>query len=150
MNKRKLDTDRLERNNTLAYKLYDHFNKETGIDIFRNTRKREYVEARAVFNFVLYNVHNLGLNDIARFYKANKKNYDHATVYHSLNNFDVYNLYSKEVSEWLHILEDYAKGDAKRSLCKKLINKLSKEKIEETYTFIKNQYKDEAEVVGLV
>jgi hypothetical protein len=125
---------------TKAEQLYFYFYNATGINIFENTRKRKHIEARAVINYVLYNVHKYGLSEIAEFYKNHRKRYDHATVYHSLNNFDMYNFYSKDMQEWLVILEDYAKGDIKRSLCKSLLNELGRDDVDFTYNYLKNKF----------
>jgi hypothetical protein len=52
----------------------------------------------------------------------------------------MYNFYSKDMQEWLVILEDYAKGDIKRSLCKSLLNELGRDDVDFTYNYLKNKF----------
>lgn len=124
-----------------AYKLYTQIKKVTGLDIFRNTRKNDYIEARALFNFILYNTYGFTLAKIARFYKDNNKSYDHATALHSLKHFDMYRRFSPQVNEWLQNIKDTDLGDeATQALCKQFITFLSTENLKETYEYIKNLY----------
>lgn len=71
--------------------------QSTGIDVFKNTRKREYVEFRALYNYILHKIMNKSLTWIRDNYIENGKNYDHATVIHSLNMFDVYSKYNEKI-----------------------------------------------------
>lgn len=68
--------------------------KVSGIDLFKKTRVRENVYMRSIFNTALYKTYNWGLTTIANFYKKNgNKDYDHATVFHSLKMFEIYTQY---------------------------------------------------------
>ena len=58
----------------------------SGLDPFRHTRKREYIDVRATLTFLLYNNLNFTLKELSRFYKSNGKPYDHATALHALKN----------------------------------------------------------------
>ena len=67
--------------------LINVINKESGIDMFRNTRTREYVEARAVLAYILRNYFGLRLSEIKRIFATNGYPIHHATVIHALKNF---------------------------------------------------------------
>jgi hypothetical protein len=119
----------------------------TGLDIFRNTRKSDYIEARAIFNFMLYNTYKFRLQRIADFYKMNGKNMNHATILHSLNNFDVYRRFSNNVNDWLAILERMEIGEnSKRDLMKQFINFLNEDNLNKSYDFMKDLYYQQEEI----
>lgn len=59
--------------------------QEYGYSVDDKTRKRQVVEARAMFYYILKNFSNLTLAAIARTVKKN-----HATVLHGLRNFEVW------------------------------------------------------------
>ena len=69
----------------------------TGVDVFKNTRKTEYVEYRSLYNYILWKVMKKSLTWIRDNYKENGKNYDHATVIHSIKMFDIYKKYNKNI-----------------------------------------------------
>jgi len=68
-------------------RLINLINEEAGIDIFRNTRRRDYVEARALLIYMLRNYFGLRLSEITRVFKTNGYPIHHATVIHALKNF---------------------------------------------------------------
>lgn len=72
-------------------------NEITGINVYKNTRKSEYVEYRSLYNYILWKVMKKSLTWIRNHYKENGKNYDHATVIHSLKMFDIYKKYNKNI-----------------------------------------------------
>lgn len=72
----------------------DYIQRESGINVFKNTRQREYVEYRALYNYILYKMRGLSLAQVAQTYIDNGKSYNHATVIHSLKMFDVYKRYN--------------------------------------------------------
>lgn len=75
--------------------LINLINKESGLDIFRNTRKRDYVEARALLTFLLRNYFKLRLSEIQRIFAKNGYPIHHATLLHAIRNFeDTYLAYS--------------------------------------------------------
>lgn len=67
--------------------LINLINEEAGIDIFRNTRTREYVEARALLTYLLRTYFNLRLNEIKRIFETNGYPVHHATLIHALKVF---------------------------------------------------------------
>lgn len=68
--------------------LINLINEEAGIDIFRNTRKREYVEARAVLTYFLREYFHLRLSDIQNIFHKNGYQIHHATLIHALKCFN--------------------------------------------------------------
>lgn len=84
-----------------AIKLAKRIKGITGQDVFNNTRKRECIETRSLFNFILYNAKGYSLHDIKRFYMKYGKAYDHSTVLHSLKQFDLYRKYNKNFESWI-------------------------------------------------
>jgi len=66
----------------------------TGVNVFDNSRKRECVEYRALYNYILNKVMGKSLSWIRDNYRCQGKDYDHATVIHSLKMFDVYKRYN--------------------------------------------------------
>ena len=125
-----------------AEDLYGKITDITGVDIFDNTRKVEYIEARALFNYILYNTHGYTLTRIARFYIKNGKHYDHATCLHSLKNFAVYEKFSKYLPSWMDKLgkvDEVGKNDLARFY---LVN-LNKANTEVAYEYLKEMYEQQ-------
>lgn len=106
-----------------AVKLAKTLKDLTGCDVFKNTRKREYIEVRALYNFILYDVKGYTLHEIKRLYLNNGKPYDHSTVLHSLKQFDVYKRYNPNYDEWIKtlLIDEYDS-----ELIEQLINKKAK------------------------
>ena len=65
---------------------------ETGIDVDIVSRKRNFVEVRALYYKLLRDILGMTLHSI-----ADTVNKDHATVLHSLNNFDNWSSYSEDL-----------------------------------------------------
>ena len=76
----------------------------TGIDIFQETRKQEVVEYRAVANLFLNKILGYSLMDIVRWYQSNGKNSHHATIIFSINNYDIYKKYNKDLEKVFNTL----------------------------------------------
>jgi len=121
--------------------LYKQIKEITCLDILRNTRRTEYVEARALFNFILYNTYSWSLHKIAEFYKENGKKYDHSTVLHSLRTFDIYRKYSVNLNNWLDDIEKTDLGEkTKQDLATQFVSNLDADKVNLAYNFLKNLY----------
>lgn len=65
---------------------------ESGIDVLEKSRERPVVEMRAVYYKVLKDIMHMSLTNIARTVNVN-----HATVIHSLNNFDTWASFNKSL-----------------------------------------------------
>ena len=76
----------------------------TGVDIFQETRKQEVVEYRAVANLFLNKIIGYSLMDIVRWYQSNGKNSHHATIIFSINNYDIYKKYNKDLEKMFNTL----------------------------------------------
>ena len=126
--------------------LYKQIKEITGLDILRNTRRTEYVEARALFNFILYNTYSWSLHKIAEFYKENGKKYDHSTVLHSLRTFDVYRKYSVNLNNWLDDIEKTDLGEkTKQDLATQFVSNLDADKVNVAYDFLKTLFYQQEE-----
>lgn len=76
-------------------------NKLADLDIFKNTRKRKYVEARSLFCFICYKFYNKNYSQIALYLKNKGKSSDHATVLHALKGYEIYSKYNTKLNIWL-------------------------------------------------
>ena len=69
--------------------------KITGVNIFQNTRKREYVELRALVCYTLREDLNFGLQKIADYFKSKCKKMDHSSVIHLIKMYPIYKKHNK-------------------------------------------------------
>mgnify|MGYP003637204492 CR=1 FL=1 len=72
----------------------------SGVNIYENTRKRKYVELRALVCFILRNKLNVRWTEISRFFESKGKNMDHATAIHLTKQYPIYKKFNP-------MLEDY-------------------------------------------
>jgi len=117
----------------------------TGINMFEKSRRREVIEARALFNFMLYLHRHYSLTRIAAFYHSNgmKKSYDHAVVYYSLSNFPTYLKFSHNLAGWMHQLE---KANGQDFTGEYYLQNLDEKNMSDIYRLAKIKYeKQEAE-----
>ena len=71
-------------------KITDKIIKMSGLDVFKNTRVREYVELRSFVCYIFRNNMNITLTDIAKFFRSKGKTMDHATVIHAVKKYPIY------------------------------------------------------------
>lgn len=71
----------------------------SGINIFEKTRKREVVEMRGLFFYILREKVNMGWTEIARYFEDSGTPINHATVMHSLKNYEIYKSTNKKIQE---------------------------------------------------
>ena len=76
----------------------------SGIDVFKNTRKREYVEIRSLLTFMLRHHCNMKFTDIRDFYESKGKSYDHSTAIYSLNAFEMHRRYNPKIDKYFDIV----------------------------------------------
>ena len=62
----------------------------SGINIFQRSRKREIVEMRSLLFYILKNKLNMGLTEIATYFRESGTSINHATVIWSLKNYTNY------------------------------------------------------------
>ena len=118
----------------------------TKLDPLKKTRKMEYVEARALLIHLLYNECNLGYTQICKFFKENGKYIHHATVMHSLKNFEMYIRYSKTLKLYhTEILAIGSRGSvpAKIDYVKQRLEEVNPFLIEEIYNLISSELRNE-------
>ena len=84
--------------------LVKEVNMLTRLDVFKNTRKREYVEARSLLMTVLKRYFKYRLMDIEEVFKQFGYPVTHATIIHGLKSFDMYLSYSEDLKEWYHAI----------------------------------------------
>jgi hypothetical protein len=107
---------------------------ETGLDIFRNTRRREYVEARALFTYMLKTYFGCRLSDIQMIYSQNGYEIHHATLIHAIKNFEpVYIPFNKPLKEMyeksINLFD--TKADFKIRYIKNKVDQVPEEKLDE-------------------
>ena len=84
----------------MEYKLIANEIKDTlKVNVFENSRKRPIIDARSLFCYILRKDFNLTLHSIADIYKSKGKNYNHATVIHSVNNYEIASKDDKRLEE---------------------------------------------------
>ena len=69
----------------------------TGIDIFKNTRKKEYVELRALVCYTLRDDLEFGYQRIADYFKSQGREMLHSNVIHLVKMYPIYKKYNKNL-----------------------------------------------------
>ena len=65
-------------------------NKLSGLNIFENTRKRDYIEMRALVCYLMRDKLSMTLEKIAKFFISQGKTMHHATCLHLVKNYPMY------------------------------------------------------------
>jgi len=73
--------------------------KLSGLDIFKNSRQRKYVEMRALLSYMLREDLYMGWSGISQFYQDNGKTMSHASVIHAVKNYPVYRKHNKQLQK---------------------------------------------------
>ena len=71
----------------------------SGINIFERSRKREIVEMRSLFFYILKNKLDMGLSEISRYFKDSSSSINHATIIWALKNYELYKSTNKKIQE---------------------------------------------------
>ena len=87
-----------------ANKISKHIIDISGIDVFNNSRKREYIEMRSLLTFMLRHHCNMTFHEIKDFYQSKGKRYDHATALHSLKSFETHRRYNRKLDKYFDIV----------------------------------------------
>ena len=85
---------------TEALKIAKRINKLSDVNVFENSRASKVVEVRSLLNKILYDFKNMTLAQIRDFYINKGKTMNHATVIHSLRNFNMYRMYNPKLNEY--------------------------------------------------
>tara|TARA_B100000519_G_C14017709_1_gene331838 strand:+ start:96 stop:536 length:441 start_codon:yes stop_codon:yes gene_type:complete len=87
-----------------ANKISKHIIDISGIDVFKNTRKREHIEMRSLLTFMLRHHCNMTFHQIKNFYESKGKSYDHATALHSLKSFETHRRYNPKLDKYFDVV----------------------------------------------
>jgi|TARA_Y100000361_G_scaffold65370_1_gene57360 NADH:ubiquinone oxidoreductase subunit C len=75
----------------------------SGINIFEDSRKKNIVEMRSLLIYILREKLGMRWVNIALFLKSNNKPVNHATLIHSVKNFEMYKKDNKQIQEIYNI-----------------------------------------------
>lgn len=120
-------------------RLIKELKQESGIDFFKNTNKRQYVEVRALFSYFLRNYFGYKLQEIVEIYKKNGFSTHHATILYANKNYkDVYLPFSrilKDLDEKMYI-KFGNHNEVKLRTLKMRIDSLPQERLDEAKRLI--------------
>lgn len=125
--------------------LIDEIQALSQIKIFENTRRREVVEIRSLFYTVLKKFYRFNLREIMEIGEEYGYYITHASVIHSLNSFDVYKTYNKNLEEWYHAIIIDLEEDVAASridFIKPKLKYLSEDDLLKLSTIVKEMYED--------
>tara|TARA_R110002049_G_scaffold1034_4_gene7683 strand:+ start:12221 stop:12679 length:459 start_codon:yes stop_codon:yes gene_type:complete len=117
----------------------------TGLDIFKNTRRRDYVEARALLMFVFHKYLGMTKTAIAEYFVDNGKPTTHCTVIHHLKNWDITVKFNPILSRNLNDVlggTKYMTDGLKRQYIQDKVPLLTKDNIDELYKKSLDMYED--------
>jgi len=125
--------------------LIDEIQALSQVRVFENTRRREVVEVRSLLYTVLKKFYRFNLREIMEIGEEYGYYITHASVIHSLNSFDVYKTYNKNLDEWYHAIvidleEDVAA--ARIDFIKPKLKYLSEDQLLNLSTIVKEMYED--------
>ena len=107
-----------------ANKIARHIIDVSGIDVFKNSRKREFVEVRSLLTFMLRHHCQMKFREIKDFYISKGKNYDHATAIYSLKAFEMHRRYNPKLDKYFDVvlLRTKNKSKLRRALINHIID----------------------------
>lgn len=106
----------------------------SGVDVFKETRKREYVETRSLFNHILFAYKKMPLHQIVQLYNNNGWMIHHATLIYSIKTYDIHSRYNPRLKMWLKqivVRLDEMDISTKKEYIKNRINLLTNQDIDE-------------------
>tara|TARA_B110000503_G_scaffold12308_1_gene16750 strand:- start:4530 stop:4919 length:390 start_codon:yes stop_codon:yes gene_type:complete len=112
-------------------------NEKLNLNIFENTRRREYVDGRALFCYVLRNKYGFTLHHIAEVFNTKGKKFDHSSVVHNLKGFEQTRKYNPTVNSMVtDLLQQTDTRMYLRHLASEVASTKSDKKIAESNTFL--------------
>lgn len=114
----------------------DKINDTLGIDIFRNTRKREYVDGRALFYFILREHFKYSLTRIGKLCGKYGVAKDHATVLHSLRDFEIRLKYNPKFNDIIDNLIEHGERQVNLNYAKDNLNKLNERELNKLVKYL--------------
>jgi chromosomal replication initiation ATPase DnaA len=118
--------------------------KLTGTNVFEKTRKREVIEARSLLNWLYRKVCKMTYHSIARLYKKQGLNMDHATVIHSVKNYQMYEKYNRglyEVRMLVMSSDRTATTEIRKEFISENIKIMDSDVVDDVYGIVYNNYK---------
>lgn len=129
-----------DENIPIEKRLRTEIKKVTGYDPYSKTRKREVVEARGLYIHLLHKYHKKRPVHIARL-----MGYNHATILHSIKNFDVYLKYNDRLETELYTMLMYGEYDSIEMLIEYIklkLQYLNKEDIKKLTDQVREMYEE--------
>lgn len=119
------------------------FELEFGFAFLKQTRKREYVEARAAFIYYLSKFKKVGLVRITDLIKADRGwKPNHATIHHSLKNYDMYCKYNPKIDSAVRNVIGYFRNTQDKQLyISNAIKNLDDDVVDRIHTEVVYEYK---------
>jgi hypothetical protein len=74
------------------------------VNIFDNTRRRAYVEARALLSYILRKYKKMKYREIVQFFRENNKSINHATIIHYIKNFESYIKFNRKLNQMMNTI----------------------------------------------
>lgn len=131
---------------TEALKIAKRINKLSDVNVFENSRSSKVVEVRSLLNKILYDFKNMTLAQIRDFYRNTGKPMDHATVLHSLKNFNMYRRYNPKLNEYFDEMIKHYELSTKYEKQKAIEHKikyLSDDNLEEAHNLVSKLFTQE-------
>jgi hypothetical protein len=131
---------------TEALKIAKRINRLSDVNVFENSRSSKVVEVRSLLNKILYDFKNMTLAQIRDFYRNTGKPMDHATVLHSLKNFNMYRRYNPKLNEYFDEMIKHYELSTKYEKQKAIEHKikyLSDDNLEEAHALVNKLFTKE-------
>jgi hypothetical protein len=125
-------------------KSINDFNFEFNLDIFKHTRKREYVEARAVFYYYLHKYCRMRLTDIVKEVEhATGWKPNHATILHAIKNYPIYTRFNKDLeTKFLGYLDSVGGYNNRVAFIQNALLKLDEDNVNAVYDIVQTAYEE--------
>jgi len=133
-----------QRNNRIK-SVINEIQELSGLHLFTNTRQREHVEIRSLLYVILKNHYKFTYREILALCSEYDYHITHASVIHSLNSFDVYKTYNKNLDDWYHaVVIDLEEDVAAQRIdfIKPKLKYLSEENLLKLSTVVKEMYEE--------
>lgn len=129
-------------------KITNEFRQEFGFDFLKQTRKREYIEARSVLINYFYNYKGMGLSLIARTIgEISDWKPNHATIYHALKQYDVYTTYNKNLNAVLKKVIGVSSVSDMKTYIQNTVSNLDDSTVNEMFKTASKSYAEKLEQI---
>jgi len=107
----------------------DKINETLGINIFKNTREREYVDGRALFYYILRENFRYSFSRIGKICGRYGQEKNHATVLHALRDFEIRLKYNPKFNDIIDNLTEHGIRLTYLKYAKDNLNKLNEREL---------------------